>query len=161
MTLEESIPLLLTLNGIGIPGRLIPAYIADHYCRPLTISLTVSIVLALLLYCWVAIKSVAGMYAFAALYGLFAAALQAMFPATLADLTLDPKKIGTRMGMGFALSSFGCLIGGPGGGRLVEAGGGSFMYGQVLAGSCGVLGFLCFGVGAIIHKRKAKLLDDV
>ncbi|KAL6709614.1 hypothetical protein ACN47E_001042 [Coniothyrium glycines] len=161
LTLEESIPLLLVLNGVGIPGRLIPAYIADHYCRPLTISLIVSLVTSLLLYCWIAIDSLAGMYAFAALYGLFAAALQAMFPATLADLTLEPKKIGTRMGMGFALSSFGCLIGGPGGGALVEAGDGTYLYGQALAGSCGVLGFLCFGIAALIHRRKTKQISDI
>ncbi|KAJ4355883.1 uncharacterized protein N0V89_003907 [Didymosphaeria variabile] len=159
LTLEESIPFLLVLNGVGIPGRLIPAYIADHYCRPLTISLIVSFVTALLLYCWITIKSVAGMYAFAVLYGLFAAGLQAMFPATLADLTIDPKKIGTRMGMGFALSSFGCLIGGPGGGALVEAGDGAYLYGQALAGSCGILGLFCFGTAAIMHKRKAKQVD--
>lgn len=96
------------------------------------------------------------MYTFAVLYGLFAAALQAMFPATLADLTLDPKKIGTRMGMGFALSSFGCLIGGPGGGALVEAGNGTYLYGQVLAGSCGVLGLFCFGTAAILHRKKIR-----
>jgi hypothetical protein len=65
-------------------------------------------VTALLLCCWIAINAVAGMYAFARFYGLFAAALQAMFPATLADLILDLKKIGTRMGIGFALSNFGC-----------------------------------------------------
>lgn len=159
MTLQESIPLLLVLNGVGIPGRLIPGYIADHYCRPLTISLIVSFFTSLLLYCWIAIESTAGMYAFTALYGLFAAALQAMFPATLADLTLDHKSMGMRMGMGFALSSFGCLIGGPGGGALVEAGNGSYLYGQVLAGSCGVLGFLCFGVAAVIFKRKERQLD--
>ncbi|KAK7181029.1 hypothetical protein DPSP01_003621 [Paraphaeosphaeria sporulosa] len=159
LTLEESIPFLLVLNGVGIPGRLIPAYIADHYCRPLTISLIVSFVTALLLYCWIAIRSVAGMYTFAVLYGLFAAALQAMFPATLADLTLEPKKIGTRMGMGFALSSFGCLIGGPGGGALVEVGNGTYLYGQVLAGSCGILGLFCFGAAAIMHERKAKQME--
>lgn len=156
LSLEESIPFLLVLNGVGIPGRLIPAYIADHYCRPLTISLTVSFATALLLYCWIAIKTTAGMYVFAVLYGLSAAGLQAMFPATLAYLSLDPKKIGTRMGMGFALSSFGCLIGGPGAGALVEAGNGSYLYGQVLAGSCGVLGFFCFALAAVIHNRKMQ-----
>ncbi|CAO2656592.1 Nn.00g053950.m01.CDS01 [Neocucurbitaria sp. VM-36] len=161
MTLEESIPLLLVLNGVGIPGRLIPAYIADHYCRPLTVSLVVSFVTSLLLYCWIAIKSTAGMYAFAALYGLFAAALQAMFPATLANLTLDHKKIGTRLGMGFAMSSFGCLIGGPAGGALVQLGNGTYLYGQVLAGSCGILGFLCFLLAAIIYRRKTEAKLDV
>ena len=116
--------------------------------------MTVSFVTALLLYCWIAVKSVAGMYAFAVTYGLFGAGLQAMFPATLADLTIDLKKRGTRMGMGFALSSFGCLIGGPGAGALVEAGHGSYLYGQVLAGSCGILGLCCFATAAIIHRRK-------
>lgn len=99
------------------------------------------------------------MYTFAVLYGLFAAGLQTMFPATLADLTLEPKKIGTRMGMGFALSSFGCLIGGPGGGALVEAGNGMYLYGQVLAGSCGILGLLCFGAAAIMHNTKVKRVE--
>jgi MFS family permease len=161
MTLEETIPILLVLNGVGIPGRLIPAYMADHYFRPLTISLFVSFVTSVLLFCWIPIKSTGGIYTFAALYGLFAAALQAMFPATLANLTLDHKKIGTRMGMGFALSSFGCLIGGPAGGALVELGNGTYLYGQVLAGSCGMLGFLCFLLAAIIHQRKTKEKVDV
>lgn len=100
------------------------------------------------------------MYVFAVLYGLFGAALQAMFPATLADLTLDAKKTGTRMGMGFALSSFGCLIGGPGGGALVEAGHGTYLYGQLLTGSCGILGLCCFAVAAVIHKTKAKQINE-
>lgn len=158
--MEESIPFLLVLNGVGIPGRLLPAYIADHYCRPLTISLIVSFATALLLYCWIAVDTVAGLYVFAVLYGLAAAGLQAMFPATLADLTLDVRKRGTRMGMGFALSSFGCLIGGPGGGALVELAHGRYLYGQVLAGSCSIVGFLCFGAAAVMHRRKAKQ-DDI
>ncbi|KAF1974450.1 MFS general substrate transporter [Bimuria novae-zelandiae CBS 107.79] len=160
LTLEGSIPFLLVLSGVGIPGRLILAYIADHYCRPLTISLVVSFVTSLLLYGWIAIESIASMYVFAVLYGLFAAALQSMFPAVLADLTLDHKKIGTRMGMGFAFSSFGCLIGGPGGGALVEAGNGTYLYGQVLAGSCGILGLLYFATAALLHQRKAKHIDN-
>lgn len=157
MTLEDTIPILIVLNGVGIPGRLIPAYVADHYCRPLTISLFVGFVTSVLLFAWIAIKSVAGMYIFAALYGLFASALQAMFPATLADLTTDHKKIGTRLGMGFALSSFGVLIGSPGGGKLVEVGGNKYLYGQAFAGACGMLGFVCFLIAALIHKRKTGL----
>lgn len=157
MTLEDTIPILMVLNGVGIPGRLIPAYIADHYCRPLTISLLVAFITSILLFVWIAIESVAGMYTFAALYGLFASALQAMFPATLADLTTDYKKIGTRLGMGFALSSFGVLIGSPGGGKLVEIGNNKYLYGQVFAGACGMLGFVCFLIAALIHRRKTGL----
>jgi MFS family permease len=154
MTLEDTIPILMVLNGVGIPGRLIPAYVADHYLRPLTISLSVSVITSVLLFAWIAIDSIAGMYVFAVLYGFFAAALQAMFPATLADLTTDHKKIGTRLGMGFALSSFGVLIGSPGGGRLVEIGPNGYTYGRAFAGSCGILGFVCFLIAALIHKKQ-------
>jgi MFS family permease len=155
MTLEDTIPILMVLNGVGIPGRLIPAFIADHYLRPLTISLLVSFITSILLFAWIAVESIAGMYIFAALYGFFASALQAMFPATLADLTIDHKKLGTRLGMGFALSSFGVLIGSPGGGKLVEIGNSRYIYGQAFAGTCGILGFICFLVAAVIHKKKA------
>lgn len=154
MSLEDTIPILMVLNGVGIPGRLIPAYIADHYFRPLTIILSVSVITSILLFAWIGINSVAGLYAFAAIYGFFAAGLQAMFPATLADLTTDHKKMGTRMGMGFAFSSFGVLLGGPGGGKLVELGEKGYLYGRAFAGSCGMLGFICFLIAATIHKRK-------
>ncbi|OAL02997.1 MFS general substrate transporter [Phaeosphaeriaceae sp. SRC1lsM3a] len=154
MSLEDTIPILMVLNGVGIPGRLIPAYIADHYFRPLTIILSVSVITSILLFSWIGINSVAGMYVFAAIYGFFAAGLQAMFPATLADLTTDHKKMGTRMGMGFAFSSFGVLLGGPGGGKLVELGDKGYLYGRAFAGSCGMLGFTCFLIAAIIHKKK-------
>lgn len=107
---------------------------------------------SVLLFSSIAVKSTAGMYAFSALYGLFASALQAMFPATLADLTTDHKKMGTRLRMGFALSSFGVLVGDPGGGKLIERGHGRYTYGQALTGACGMLGFLCFLLAAIIHK---------
>ncbi|KAH8730724.1 major facilitator superfamily domain-containing protein [Phaeosphaeriaceae sp. PMI808] len=157
MSLEETIPILMVLNGVGIPGRLLPAYIAGRYLRPLTISLMVSFIISVLLFAWIAIKTTVGMYTFVTLYGLFASTLQAMFPSTLADLTTDHKKMGTRMGMGFALSSFGVLIGGPGGGKLVEIGHGRYLYGQAFAGACGILGFLCFLLAAILHKRKTGL----
>ncbi|KAG9197567.1 hypothetical protein G6514_001472 [Epicoccum nigrum] len=89
-------------------------------------------------------------------YGLFASALQGLFPATMADLTVDPKKTGTRFGMGFALSSFGVLTGSPVGGALIEYKHGDYLYAQVFAGSCGILGFLCVGLAAIIHDKKSK-----
>jgi MFS family permease len=81
------------------------------------------------------------MYGFAAIYGLFAAAMQALFPATMADLTTDPKKKRTRFGMGVALSSFGVFVGCPVGGALIELGNGNYWYAQLFAGTCGILGF--------------------
>ncbi|KAJ4310054.1 hypothetical protein N0V94_008640 [Neodidymelliopsis sp. IMI 364377] len=156
MTLDETIPTLMVLNGVGVPGRLIPMYMADRYFRPIHVGLPINLVTALLLFVWISIKTTTSMYVFAALYGLFAAALQGLFPATMADLTTDPKKTGTRFGMGFAISSFGVLIGSPVGGALIEHSNGDYLYAQVFAGSCVVLGFICVGLAAFIHGKKAR-----
>jgi predicted MFS family arabinose efflux permease len=133
MTLEEKIPILMVLNGAGVPGRLIPMYLADRYFRPIHVGLPINLMTALLLFVWISIKSTTSMYVFAVVYGLFASALQGLFPATMADLTVDPKKTGTRFGMGFALSSFGVLIGSPAGGALIEYKHGDYLYAQVFA----------------------------
>jgi len=146
----------MVLNGVGVPGRLVPMYLADRYFRPIKVGLPINLVTALLLFVWISIKSTTSMYVFAVIYGLFAAALQGLFPATMADLTIDPKKTGTRFGMGFALSSFGVLIGSPVGGALIEYKHGDYLYAQVFAGSCCTLGFLCVGLAALIHGKKAR-----
>ena len=96
------------------------------------------------------------MHIFAVVYGLFASALQGLFPATMADLTVDPKKTGTRFGMGLALSSYGVLIRSPVGGALIEYKHGDYLYAQVSAGLCGILGFLCVGLAAFIHSEKLE-----
>lgn len=158
MTLEETIPILMVLNGVGVPGRLIPMYLADRYFRPIHVGLPINLVTVLLLFVWIAIKSTTSMYVFAVVYGLFASALQGLFPATMADLTIDPRKTGTRFGMGFALSSFGVLIGSPVGGALIEYKHGDYLYAQVFAGACGIMGFLCVGLAAFIHGKKSKEL---
>jgi predicted MFS family arabinose efflux permease len=133
-------------------------YLADRYFRPIHVGLPINLMTALLLFVWISIKSTTSMYIFAVVYGLFASALQGLFPATMADLTVDPKKTGTRFGMGFALSSFGVLTGSPVGGALIEYKHGDYLYAQVFAGSCGILGFLCVGLAAIIHGKKLKRL---
>lgn len=126
MTLEETIPILMVLNGVGVPGRLLPMYLADRCFRPIHVGLPINLVTACLLFVWIAVKSTASMYAFAVVYGLFASALQGLFPATMADLTVDPRKTGARFGMGLALSSYGVLIGSPVGGALIEYNHGDF-----------------------------------
>ncbi|KAJ4988786.1 Riboflavin transporter MCH5-like protein 6 [Stagonosporopsis vannaccii] len=128
MTLEETIPILMVLNGVGVPGRLIPMYLADRSFRPIQVLLPINLITALLLFVWISIKSTTTMYFFVVKYDLFASALQGPFPATMADLTIDPKKTGTRFGMGFELSSFGVLLGSPVGGALIEYKHGDYLY---------------------------------
>jgi predicted MFS family arabinose efflux permease len=156
MTLEETIPILMVLNGIGIVGRLVPLYLADRFFRPIHVGLLIALMNAVLLFVWISIKDTESMYGFAAIYGLFAAAMQALFPATMADLTTDPKKKRTRFGMGVALSSFGVFVGCPVGGALIELGNGNYWYAQLFAGTCGILGFFWVPVAVCIHHNKMK-----
>lgn len=131
----EAINDLLILNGVGLFGRLIPAYLADQYFGPLNTIIPFACVSSLLLYCWTAVTSKGGLVGFAVIYGLFASGIQSLFPATLASLTSDLKKAGVRMGMVFSVVGFACLTGPPLAGALIQSRQGSYLYAQIFAGS--------------------------
>ena len=52
--------------------------------------------------------------------GFTSGAFIAMPPVCFVALIKDKSRIGTRMGMGFGMLSFGLLIGGPAGGAVVD-----------------------------------------
>ena len=131
----DSINDLLILNGVGIFGRLIPAHLADRFFGPLNTLIPFVFVSGLLLYCWAAVDSKGGLVGFAVMYGLFAAGIQSLFPATLSSLTTDLKKAGVRMGMVFSVISFACLTGPPIAGALIQRKHGEYLYAQMFAGT--------------------------
>ena len=148
---STAINLLLTMNGVGLPGRLIPNFYADKVLGPLNAFIPFAAIAALLLYCWMAVTSLTGLWAFAAFYGLFAAGIQSLFPATSTSLTTDPKRTGVRMGMVFSVASFAALTGPPIAGALVSIGEGRYVYAQIFAGSSMVV-----GCANLIAARVAK-----
>lgn len=139
---EESINNLLIMNGVGLIGRLVPAYLADRYFGPLNTLIPFVFVSGLLVFCWAAVTSKSGLIAFSVVYGLFAAGIQSLFPATTSSLTTDLKKTGVRMGMVFSIVSFASLTGAPLAGGLIQDRGGSYLYAQMFGGTvmfCGCL----------------------
>ena len=68
-----SINLLLVMNGIGLPGRLLPDYNADRLTGPMNLLVPCTADGALLLYCWIEVRNVPGMYVFSAIYSIFGA----------------------------------------------------------------------------------------
>ncbi|KAF2646889.1 MFS general substrate transporter [Massarina eburnea CBS 473.64] len=139
---STSINLLLLLNGVGLFGRLIPAFIADRFLGPYNMLLPLVLITAVMLYCWAAVDSIPSLYAFAGLYGFFSAGYQGLFPAVLSTLTKDMTKAGTRNGMGLAVVGLSALIGPPIAGALVQKNGGRYFVAQMwgasmmLAGGC-------------------------
>ena len=129
--------LLLIMNGLGIPGRMIPAVLADRATGPMNLLVGVSAATAVLLFAWTAVADLSGLLAFTVLYGLFASGILGLFPPTVSSMTTDISKTGVRLGMTFTIVSFACLTGPPIGGALIERGG--YVVAQVFAGAVMIL----------------------
>lgn len=130
MSYPDSINLLLTMVSIGFIWRLVPNYFADKI-GPLNVLVPFAAVSGIMMFGWIGIHTRSTLFVFAAIYGSGSAGLQSMFPAALASLTVDLKKAGVRMGMGFSIVSFACLSGPPLAGALIQLGGGNYLYAQM------------------------------
>jgi MFS family permease len=125
MPYAQSLNLVMILNGIGFPARILPGYIADAHLGALnTFSICVFLT-TITLFCWLAVTSIPAYYAFISFYGLFAAAFQSLFATTVASLSQDNLSMaGTRLGMAFSVIGMSALVSGPISGALLKAGGG-------------------------------------
>ncbi|KAI0474940.1 MFS general substrate transporter [Xylariaceae sp. FL0804] len=148
---EESLNLLLILNGIGLFGRTIPNWLADRV-GALSVMAPVALVGAVALLSWIAVTTPAQLYVWAAFYGIAGGGLQGLFPAALSSLTTDLRRRGTRMGMAFTIVSFAVLTGNPIAGALVTACGGRYLGAQLFTG-CSLLVGTCF----IAAARTARM----
>ncbi|RAL06896.1 putative MFS monocarboxylate transporter [Aspergillus homomorphus CBS 101889] len=149
---STSIDVLLVMNGVGLTGRLIPNLLADQYTGPLNMLIPFSLVTGVVAYCWTAVRSYDGLYVFSAFYGLAAAGIQSLFPATLSTLTTDLKKTGVRMGMVLSVVAVAALIGTPIAGALVDRDGGQYLSAQMFMGSAILAGTL-----TLVAARTSKL----
>ncbi|KAH8195337.1 hypothetical protein TruAng_010505 [Truncatella angustata] len=147
----EPINLLLVLNGIGVVGRILPNFIADRWTGLLNLLIPLSFAAGVLVFGWIAVESEAGLYIFAAIYGLIAAALQALFPTVATTMTPEPNRTGTRVGMILSFVSLANLSGPAICGALIQANGGSYIGAQIFAGSSIMLGAL-MAVAARVAK---------
>ncbi|MCJ1237141.1 hypothetical protein MMC14_005125 [Varicellaria rhodocarpa] len=147
----SSLNLLLVLNAIGVPGRIVPAILADRFLGPVnTIIIFVSLS-GILIYCWAAVSSLGGLWAFSLVYGFFGAGVQSLFPPALASLTTDLSKLGIRVGMVFSIISIGCLCGSPIAGALIEKNNGGYLYAQIFGGTIMLVGALLLAGGRIVR----------
>lgn len=152
----EPIYLLMVLNGVGVVGRALPPIIADRWTGSLNILLPISIAASLLVYCWAAVDSTGGLYAFAIVYGFLAAALQALFPGVATTMTPHPNMTGTRVGMILGFVSFANLTGPAICGALIRKMHGSYLGAEMFAGSSILLGAV-MALAARIAKNGPSL----
>lgn len=132
----------MIMNGVGLPGRLIPAYLSDRFTGPVNMFIPVSAAAGLLLYCWIAVHSLNGLIGFVVVYGFFGGGVQSLFPSALPSLTTDLGKVGVRIGMIFSIVSIASLTGPPIAGALIDAKGGQYLGAQLFGGTSMILGTL-------------------
>ena len=73
----KSLDLLMLMSGAGIIGRLVPNYFADRM-GALTVFVPTAAIAAVVMCAWMAVKSVTGLYVWAAFNGIALGGIQSM-----------------------------------------------------------------------------------
>ncbi|EAS31604.3 uncharacterized protein CIMG_07083 [Coccidioides immitis RS] len=105
-------------NAASCLGRSVPNAIADK-TGPFNLISPGAIISGVLILCTIAVTNKGGLIVIALLSGFISGILIGMPPLCFVILTKDKTKIGTRVGMAYAIIGFGVLAGGPGGGRIL------------------------------------------
>lgn len=124
--------LLPILNAASVPGRIIPNFIGD-YIGPLNVLTPAAFLTGMMALVWIGVTTFGGIITFACFYGFFSGAFVSIAPVAVVVLTPDLRKIGTRMGHSFFISSFGLLIGTPVSGAILTSTG-KYLGVQLFAG---------------------------
>ena len=156
MSYTDSLNLVIIVNGVGLPARVLPGYIADRYIGVLNVQALALVFNCIMLWTWLSVKSVATCYVWVVFYGLAAGAFQSLFPSVIAAYSPDITKTGTRLGMAFTVIGFSALVGGPIAGALLEVAGGDYTVPISWAASSMMLGTaLCVSARCVKHGWKA------
>lgn len=114
---------LVTAMNVGsVPGRILPALLAQHL-GPLNMIIAASIALAACGLGFLGASTIVRVYAVAVFYGFFSGMFFAMQPTVFVRLTSDMTVVGTRFGMAFTVMSVALLFGSPISGALQGPGG--------------------------------------
>ncbi|KAH9916394.1 MFS general substrate transporter [Epithele typhae] len=131
---------LAVLNAASVLGRIAPAHVADAFGRFALLVPCAALAGLSTLLLWPAAHSLAGLAAYAALYGLFSGAFNALIVPCIAQIS-DIREIGVRIGLLYSIISFPCVAHWkPGRGALLRLTGGSYTGLIVLSGTSVVIG---------------------
>jgi MFS family permease len=107
------VQLLLLSNGMSVPARPIIGYIANWHVGVMNTYVTATVFFGTVTLCWIAVHDRVGMYVLSVFFGLGNGVCQGLFLGSLASLTKDSRKMGTRIGMVHTLVAFATLAGPP------------------------------------------------
>ncbi|KAL8331490.1 hypothetical protein RB593_002096 [Gaeumannomyces tritici] len=104
--------------AVIIVGRVLPNYLADRV-GSVNVVAACGVAASALVLGWFGVRDLAGLAAFAVLYGLFSGGIVSVTPSVLMALTPDPGRVGARIGMAFSCTGVAILIGTPIAGAVV------------------------------------------
>jgi MFS transporter, MCT family, solute carrier family 16 (monocarboxylic acid transporters), member 3 len=156
----DSVQLLLIVNGLSVPSRPVVGYLADRYIGPINLFSSAIFLLGTVSFAWIGVTTRTGMYIFTIFFGLSNGAAQGVFVGSLASLTKDPRKMGTRFGMVCTIAAFATLAGPPTSGAIIDRSDGRYMWAQIWAGLVIILAALMMAsarVAATGMRLKVKI----
>jgi predicted MFS family arabinose efflux permease len=145
--------LLLTMNGIGVIGRVTVSLLGSRY-GPLVLMVPVALFNALLGFCWVAVSGEKGLWAFTVFFGTAAACIQAVYPMVLGSFVEDPRKAGAITGMGFFVAGVAAFTGPPVAGVLIQVREGGYLGVQLMSGSSMVAAAVMYSICMVLRRRQ-------
>jgi MFS family permease len=107
------------LNAGSVLGRTLPNILADKI-GPFNVLVPGATIVSVILFSLIAVNAAGGLIAATVFFGIFSGVFIALPPVCFVALTEDKTKIGTRIGMGMAIFALGTLVGGPGGGAILQ-----------------------------------------
>jgi predicted MFS family arabinose efflux permease len=130
-----SLDLLAILNGASAVGRLLAGLIAAVYGPTETVAVSL-VAGSVLLFCWMAVDTLAGTLAWVVFWGMVSGILVTLPGAFIPFFCPSMAVIGTRSGFYWAWVGLGMLIGSPIGGAIypLKSSGGGYWHLQVFAG---------------------------
>lgn len=125
--------LISIINAASTFGRIVPNAVADKL-GPFNIAVPCTVLSGMLIFVLISIDSSASTVLFCVFYGFFSGALVSLPPTMILALSPSRGVIGTRLGMCFAFTAIGILIGTPIAGAILNAHGftATWVFGGVM-----------------------------
>lgn len=130
------------LNAGSVFGRLIPNFLADKTgCLNMFVVTCISAAIAG--FGWLSVDTVPKLVLFCIFYGAFSGSYVSLQGPTVAMLTADKSRLGSRMGTFCLFAATGILVGNPAAGAIIDVGQGRFWSAQILCASLIVGASIC------------------
>ncbi|KAK5997601.1 MFS-type transporter dbaD [Cladobotryum mycophilum] len=119
MSPKLALYLVPILNSASAVGRVLPNWLADRF-GAVNVVVPGSLLIGVVLLCNLAVHSSAGVICTSLFFGFLSGIFVATPPLLFMLLTNDKSKLGSRMGLAYAMLGLSVLLGGPGAGGVLQ-----------------------------------------